>query len=130
MKSASPSLFTYAVIYLIFLYAPILLLPIFAFNDSAIIALPLSGFTFDWFFLLWKTEALHPQLHPCACMCPRASRAVSVRLSRPGIAHGRRKRSEAARHEGRNGDMRRCTAEVKCVPLAKNPRREEMSRRA
>ena len=40
MKSASPSLLTYAVIYLIFLYAPILLLPIFAFNDSAIIALP------------------------------------------------------------------------------------------
>jgi spermidine/putrescine transport system permease protein len=63
MKSASPSLFTYAVIYLIFLYAPILLLPIFAFNDSAIIALPLSGFTFDWFFLLWETEALHLALY-------------------------------------------------------------------
>lgn len=35
--------------YLIFLYAPVLLLPIFAFNDSAIIAFPLKGFTFGWF---------------------------------------------------------------------------------
>lgn len=56
---APRSLFTYAIIYLVFLYAPVLLLPVFAFNDSAIIALPLSGFTFHWFGLLWKTEALH-----------------------------------------------------------------------
>ena len=56
---APRSLFTYACLYLLFLYAPVILLPIFAFNDSAIIALPLSGITFDWFFLLWETEALH-----------------------------------------------------------------------
>ncbi|MEL7219307.1 MAG: ABC transporter permease, partial [Pseudomonadota bacterium] len=35
----------YAIAYLIFLYAPIILLPLFAFNDSTIIAFPLSGFT-------------------------------------------------------------------------------------
>ncbi len=39
----------YAIAYLIFLYAPILLLPIFAFNSGTIIAFPLKGFTTDWF---------------------------------------------------------------------------------
>ena len=48
---------------LLFLYAPIFLLPIFAFNDSAIISFPLSGVTLDWFFLLWETEALHDALY-------------------------------------------------------------------
>ncbi|MGR3490753.1 MAG: ABC transporter permease, partial [Shimia sp.] len=53
------SLRIYAIAYLIFLYAPIALLPLFAFNDSAIIAFPLDGFTFRWFGELWETEALH-----------------------------------------------------------------------
>ncbi len=39
----SPGLRAYAIGYLIFLYAPIVLLPIFAFNDSRIIAFPLTG---------------------------------------------------------------------------------------
>lgn len=49
----------YAIAYLIFLYAPIVLLPIFAFNDATIIAFPLSGFTTKWFSDLWTTTALH-----------------------------------------------------------------------
>lgn len=40
---------TYALAYLVFLYAPILLLPVFAFNDGTIIAFPLQGFTTKWF---------------------------------------------------------------------------------
>ena len=63
MQKASKFLLLYAVFYFLFLYAPIFLLPIFAFNDSAIISLPLSGITFDWFFLLWETEALHDALY-------------------------------------------------------------------
>ncbi|SDD81779.1 spermidine/putrescine transport system permease protein [Paracoccus isoporae] len=39
----------YAIAYLLFLYAPILLLPLFAFNSGTIIAFPLKGFTTDWF---------------------------------------------------------------------------------
>jgi spermidine/putrescine transport system permease protein len=39
----------YTLLYLLFLYAPILLLPLFAFNDSTIIAFPLQGFTTRWF---------------------------------------------------------------------------------
>lgn len=48
MKNA-PFLRSYTLFYLLFLYGPILLLPIFAFNDSRVIAFPLQGFTFDWF---------------------------------------------------------------------------------
>lgn len=49
----------YAIAYLVFLYAPIALLPIFAFNDATIIAFPLSGFTTDWFSALSANTALH-----------------------------------------------------------------------
>ncbi len=49
----------YAIAYLIFLYAPIALLPVFAFNDATIIAFPLSGFTTDWFGELLTNKSLH-----------------------------------------------------------------------
>jgi spermidine/putrescine transport system permease protein len=42
-------LFVYAIVYLIFLYGPVLLLPLFSFNDSIYIAFPLKGFTFEWY---------------------------------------------------------------------------------
>lgn len=44
-----PPLKVYAIAYLIFLYAPIVLLPIFAFNDSKVVQFPLKGFTVEWF---------------------------------------------------------------------------------
>lgn len=49
----------YAFAYLLFLYLPIALLPIFAFNDSTVIAFPLQGFTTDWFSELTQVGALH-----------------------------------------------------------------------
>ena len=49
----------YAIGYLIFLYAPIALLPLFAFNDSTIIAFPLDAFTTKWFVELTNVQALH-----------------------------------------------------------------------
>ena len=49
----------YALLYLLFLYAPILLLPLFAFNDGTIIAFPLQGFTTRWFGELTTIPALH-----------------------------------------------------------------------
>jgi spermidine/putrescine transport system permease protein len=39
----------YAVVYLLVLYAPIIVLPMFAFNDAATVAFPLTGFTTHWF---------------------------------------------------------------------------------
>ncbi|ARO14751.1 spermidine/putrescine transport system permease protein [Ketogulonicigenium robustum] len=50
---------TYAVLYLIFLYAPIALLPLFAFNSGTIIAFPLQGFSTRWFEALWDNRVLH-----------------------------------------------------------------------
>lgn len=49
----------YAILYLAFLYAPIALLPVFAFNDGTVIAFPLRGFTWEWFRQLTEIPALH-----------------------------------------------------------------------
>ena len=49
----------YAYVYMAFLYAPIILLPVFAFNDSVIIAFPLTGFTTKSFEQLWSNTVLH-----------------------------------------------------------------------
>ena len=56
------SLRVYVLAYLIFLYAPIFLLPLFAFNSSTVIAFPLDGFTTEWFEELWTVDALHAAL--------------------------------------------------------------------
>ncbi len=53
------SLRIYAIAYLIFLYAPIALLPLFAFNDGQVIAFPLQGFSTKWFAELATNTALH-----------------------------------------------------------------------
>ncbi|UWQ17046.1 ABC transporter permease [Jannaschia sp. M317] len=52
----------YVLAFLVFLYAPILLLPVFAFNDSTVIAFPLNGFTTKWFDELWSNAELHAAL--------------------------------------------------------------------
>ena len=53
-----PALRLYAIAFLIFLYAPILLLPIFAFNNSTVVAFPLMGFTTQWFQNVWNNSDL------------------------------------------------------------------------
>lgn len=45
----APILRSFTLAYLLFLYSPIILLPIFAFNDSRVVAFPLTGFTLNWF---------------------------------------------------------------------------------
>ena len=57
-----PVLKSYAILYLIFLYTPILILPIFAFNDSTTPAFPLKGFTTEWFGAAWSDPSLHKAL--------------------------------------------------------------------
>ena len=52
----------YTIAFLIFLYAPIFLLPVFAFNDSTVIAFPLNGFTTKWFDQVWTSSELHGAL--------------------------------------------------------------------
>jgi spermidine/putrescine transport system permease protein len=54
----APGLRAYAILYLVFLYAPIALLPLFAFNDAVVIAFPLNGFTTKWFATMWEDPQL------------------------------------------------------------------------
>jgi spermidine/putrescine transport system permease protein len=42
-------LFFYVILYLMFLYIPSLMLPVFSFNDSIQMVLPLKDFTFRWY---------------------------------------------------------------------------------
>jgi len=48
----------YVVAYLIFLYLPVALIPLFSFNDSVQAAFPLKGFTLAWYASLGGNEAL------------------------------------------------------------------------
>jgi spermidine/putrescine transport system permease protein len=51
-------LLLYGIAYLVFLYGPLLLLPVFSINDSIYVALPLSGVTFRWYAELADNAAL------------------------------------------------------------------------
>ncbi len=48
----------YVTVYLGFLYLPILLLPLFSFNNAASTTFPLSGFTTKWYAALWGNSAM------------------------------------------------------------------------
>lgn len=62
MNRQGRGLQAYAILYLLFLYAPIILLPMFAFNSGTIIAFPLQGFTTDWFQQMWGNATLRRAL--------------------------------------------------------------------
>ena len=58
MKSRTLPIYAFA--YLAFLYVPVLVLPVFSFNNSEFIAFPLSGFTTRWYAgLAADTAMLH-----------------------------------------------------------------------
>jgi len=48
----------YAILYLAFIYIPVLFLPLFSFNDSIYIAFPLKGFTFEWYVKMAASDGL------------------------------------------------------------------------
>jgi len=49
----------YTVLFVAVLYAPVLLLPVFSFNDSATPKLPLTGFTTKWYASLATNGTMH-----------------------------------------------------------------------
>lgn len=49
IRSRIDGLGVYTVTYLVFLYGPVLVLPLFSFNDSIYVAFPLKGFTLQWY---------------------------------------------------------------------------------
>ncbi len=48
----------YAAAYILFLYLPVLLLPVFSVNTSPVPVFPLKGITFQWYESLWGNDAL------------------------------------------------------------------------
>jgi spermidine/putrescine transport system permease protein len=61
-KTQPRGLTLYALAYLGFLYIPVLLLPLFSFNDSLFIAFPLTGFTTKWYAALATDEDMRAAL--------------------------------------------------------------------
>lgn len=56
--NAKRVLSTYVAGYILFLYLPVALIPLFSFNDSIQAALPLKGFTLAWYRTLFATPAI------------------------------------------------------------------------
>jgi spermidine/putrescine transport system permease protein len=52
----------YALVYLAFLYVPVLFLPLFSFNDSIYIAFPIKGFTTIWYEQMLDNKPMHAAL--------------------------------------------------------------------
>lgn len=52
----------YSVLYMVFLYVPVLFLPLFSFNDGLYVAFPLKGFTIRWYETMIATESLRAAL--------------------------------------------------------------------
>jgi len=50
---------SYTIVYLFFIYLPVVLLPIFSFNDAIYVAFPMSGFTLKW----WAEMIGQPGMH-------------------------------------------------------------------
>ena len=48
----------YIAAYFVFLYLPILLLPVFSFNNAAAARFPLAGFTTKWYASLWGNREM------------------------------------------------------------------------
>ena len=52
------SLGLYSIAYLVFLYLPVAVLPVFSFNDSQYVTFPLKGFTLKWYYQLADSYGL------------------------------------------------------------------------
>lgn len=61
-NQAAKWLASYAVIFMAFIYIPILLLPVFSFSDSQYIAFPIKEFTLEWYRRMASATALHGAL--------------------------------------------------------------------
>ena len=55
-------LHVYAILYLAFLYIPVMFLPVFSFNDATFIAFPLRGFTTKWYESMLNNAPMHAAL--------------------------------------------------------------------
>jgi len=58
MAGTGGGLMLFAIAYLLFLYVPVLLLPLFSFNDSIFVAFPLRGFTTRWYEQMFADQEM------------------------------------------------------------------------
>ena len=66
----SRGLAAYVAVYLVFLYLPIALIPLFSFNNAIQAAFPLKGFTVDWYWTLLDNPAPPVQDTVAFSTCP------------------------------------------------------------
>ncbi len=62
MRGRNLPLALYAVLFLAFIYVPVLLLPLFSFNDGQYVAFPIRGLTLRWYEQLFEAQALQRAL--------------------------------------------------------------------
>ena len=62
MYNKNNILFFYAIVYFAFLYIPVMLLPVFSFNDAIHMVFPLKGFTLKWYDQMIHSSRLHRAL--------------------------------------------------------------------
>jgi spermidine/putrescine transport system permease protein len=43
----------YALVFMLFIYLPLVIIPVFSFNSGLYVKFPLDSFTFDWYLALW-----------------------------------------------------------------------------
>ena len=72
-KNGARLLRVFFVLVVVFLYAPILVLLIFSFNDSDLTTFPLSGFTLDWYRQFLHDSDLHTALRTSAIVAALSS---------------------------------------------------------
>jgi spermidine/putrescine transport system permease protein len=87
----------FALLYLAFLYGPVMLLPLFSLNDSPFIAFPLKGFTLRWYAQMAADTEMHRALWNTlkvgfaaslisTILALLAAKALTRRLALPGRA--------------------------------------------
>ena len=62
MRFRGMPLLIYAVLFLVFIYVPVLLLPLFSINDGQYVAFPIRGFTFRWYEEMFEAAQLQRAL--------------------------------------------------------------------
>ncbi len=55
---SSRGLQVYAAVFMVFLYGPILIIPLFSFVDAIYVRFPIEAFTFRWYGELWQRETI------------------------------------------------------------------------
>jgi spermidine/putrescine transport system permease protein len=53
---------SYTIAYLVFIYLPVLLLPVFSFNDAIYVAFPMKGLTLEWWNEMVRQSGMHKAL--------------------------------------------------------------------